>query len=131
MKTIMDDVQEYQSQANALDSELELVIHSYKQAIDGMEQVTNELNEALFSAIRSHVQDVEAASMKDSLSTTNSKIKVLSSLCRNINAMEDAFTDLKSRYARVLNDNYVSSPEDVESEHTIGRSLEFGDDVSK
>jgi hypothetical protein len=69
--------------------------------------------------------------MKDSLSATNSKIKVLRSLCRNINAMEGAFTDLKSRYARVLNDNYVSSPEDVESEHSIGRSLEFGDDVSK
>lgn len=108
----------------SLEAELETVFNSYREEIDGAQQAANELIENMFATIRDQLENVEVDVIRNSLASTDTKIKVLTSLCNNLSAMENAFLDLKSRYAEAVDQNVVVS--DTEPEHGAKCLLDFG-----
>jgi Mg2+ and Co2+ transporter CorA len=106
-----------------LQAELDVVMSSYRQAIDGMQQAVKELNDNLFADIRNHLEDVESKLIRNSLANTNTKIKTLNSLCNSVSSMESIILNLQNQYMESVDQNIVVS--DTEQEHGAKCSLEF------
>ena len=110
----------------ALDSEVDLVIDSYKQSIEEMRHATQELNDVFFTALLTHVDNIESVVVKNSLSSSKGKVKSLETLSGNILAMEQVFSGMKTQYSEILNSSNPTEEGGTNGE--TGTSLQFGKD---
>jgi ElaB/YqjD/DUF883 family membrane-anchored ribosome-binding protein len=123
MESADDTIEQFRNEVESLDGELEQVVSSYKESVSAMQAAVNELNDALFSAIRNHIDEVEHVVIKEALRSASQRIKVAKIRQDNICAMEEAFIDLRCRYSAVLGNNGH-----VECDGSVihmGRALEF------
>jgi hypothetical protein len=123
MQLADDTIEQFRNEVESLDGELEQVVSSYKESVSAMQAAVNELNDALFAAIRNHIDDVEHVVIKEALGSASQRINVAKIRQNNIRAMEEAFVELKCRYSAVLGNSGLVECDG--SEVHMGRALEF------